>query len=458
MEGAGNFVGLDTSNPLLYNGRFPPQTMDDALTLLPIRDKLALLQACMVCPDVVEQESPPNLFLQFEDYNYFAAAARWAKYWDVRLNLFGPERAFLCVLDLSGNGALQANLVEYIATGVAVILPPDDQQRPVLFTDRSRLPSEYLHWPNDNRVLLAFAMLQKLMLLSPNFIIVFLSTNRPRFFPGVGTWFSDAIRHAFPLKPPTIYVVCRSPSSTFKSFVATYIPVFLRLMNHNFRQYNITIDIGEKEELLKKLVRNGLHSERLPESVGGSWTYEGYDEWLRTQRVDRSHSSTPQHLSREAADSHGLQFLAAAIESEPRTNHDSQLGKNYEAQDFHCGTMLSTTERKSTDEVGFDPAFQTSIIDGSKRIENVIMEIANMPFHEKFHYCEALKISPQLEAAEAKLDTFLILEKGNVEAAAKRVVSYWNLRTQLFRDRAFLPLNQLDGKLELMSYVYLKFF
>lgn len=76
--------------------------LEDAIALLPDEDRAALLEARIVAPALFEEESPPIRFLRVEKWNAWAAAARLAKYWRTRTELFG-KRAFL-PMDQSGEG------------------------------------------------------------------------------------------------------------------------------------------------------------------------------------------------------------------------------------------------------------------------------------------------------------------------------------------------------------------
>jgi hypothetical protein len=426
-----------------------PLSLDDALNLIPLPDKLALLQAFAVCPEIVQRESPLLRFLEFEQYNYFNAARRLAKYWDMRLNLFGPERAFLPVLDFTGRGALRPQLLDYVATGVAVVLPPDDCNRPVLFCDRSRLPSDFLHWPNEYRLMLAFGLFQKIMLLSYDFVIVFLAANKPRFFPSIGSFVSEILCHALPLKPPAVYVVCRAPRSNVKSFIATYIPVILRLLNKNARNFDITIEIGEKDDLLKKLVQKGLYPERLPKSVGGTWTYDGFDDWFRGQRLRFSDSfGIPPSLPHsEGSLTSEVQCLALDLESGNKPAAQLRMDDNFQNR-----TISTVAGKVPALVAGIDGIVAFPTNDIPRNIKGVILEVANISFQEKSNYCEVLKVAPHLERTEAKLDSFLLLENENPKMTAQRVISYWNLRKTLFKERSCLSLCQLDGMLILYTF------
>lgn len=407
----------------------PPQNMDEGLNLVPIQNKAALLHACMVCPALVQRESPPLRFLEFENYNYYAAAVRWAKYWEVRFNSFGPERAFLPITDFTGNGAISADLIDYIATGVGVVLPPDDQQRPVLFVDRSRIPLECLHWPNECRQKLGFAILQKIMLLSKKFVVIFFASSKPRFFPGMGEWFTDILNYAFPMKLSAVYLACKSPKSRFKSFVATYVPVMLKILNKNFRQVVVDIYIGDRDELLKKLVLKGLNPADLPESVGGSWKYEVFEDWVRRQR------GTPVDASlQESAISNELKMLTFTLDESNGSMNTALQQKQGSNSPIHLKKEPVVVEPRRNQTTG-----------NALESEAVRNEIDSTDIEEKLAYIEALSVAPQLETTEANVDWFFSVENRNPKLAAKRVLNYWNLRRALFKDIYLRPLQQQIG-------------
>lgn len=71
--------------------------------------------------------------------------------------------------------------------------------------------------------------------------------------------------------------------------------------------------------------------------------------------------------------------------------------------------------------------------------------IEDLKDSEKSAYMEALEKSPDLVAAESRVDRFLRRERSNVAAAAALQAIYWKDRKSFFGDRAFLPLDDLTG-------------
>jgi len=78
--------------------------LERAILCLPENDREELLRVRRICPELMENESDPILFLRCENYDMPATANRLAKYWKLRCKLFG-ERAFR-PLTQTGDGAL----------------------------------------------------------------------------------------------------------------------------------------------------------------------------------------------------------------------------------------------------------------------------------------------------------------------------------------------------------------
>lgn len=83
---------------------------------------------------------PPK---SFEKSYPDAAARRLASYWRLRKEIFGPDKAFLPMDDLSGHGALSKQEVKLLKSGSVLHLPKDTQGRTVLYSDRSKRNPAY---------------------------------------------------------------------------------------------------------------------------------------------------------------------------------------------------------------------------------------------------------------------------------------------------------------------------
>jgi hypothetical protein len=82
---------------------------------------------------IIMEESPPHVFLQREQGNLVKAAKRLCLNWTMRFSLF-QDRAVLPLKDLSGEGALSQDDIDYVYEhGNIYQLPPDAQGRCVVF-------------------------------------------------------------------------------------------------------------------------------------------------------------------------------------------------------------------------------------------------------------------------------------------------------------------------------------
>lgn len=73
--------------------------------------------------------------------------------------------------------------------------------------------------------------------------------------------------------------------------------------------------------------------------------------------------------------------------------------------------------------------------------------LAAIPDEEKVGLKRAQLESPELVRSETDIFRFLLCNDFDAPAAAKQLVQYWNLRLELFGNRAFLPLTQSSGAL-----------
>jgi hypothetical protein len=128
--------------------------MAQALQAIPETDKLVYLEALDRAPELVRRESDPAAFLRCEKYDYWAAAHRLVKYWNVRKMVFGLERAFL---PMTQTGAMLEDM-EYLQKGLYLRLADDKFGRSVVYWDRIRSTSIVI--PRDSLSRCNFYLLQ----------------------------------------------------------------------------------------------------------------------------------------------------------------------------------------------------------------------------------------------------------------------------------------------------------
>jgi hypothetical protein len=102
----------------------------EAMASIHDEDKSAYVEAARRAPDLVEAESNPDLYLEYDSYDPWKAALRVANYWKTRVEIFG-DRAFL-PLKITGDGAMSSEDIKVLRTGFFMVLPNEKQGRTVV--------------------------------------------------------------------------------------------------------------------------------------------------------------------------------------------------------------------------------------------------------------------------------------------------------------------------------------
>lgn len=114
--------------------------LEEAVDMLPPNVKADYLRALATAPDVVEKETSPLEFLRVEEFDPWKAAKRLTSYWTLRRKAFGVHRAFLPILDTTGEGALSERAIQELKGGVWIPSPKKDESgRNVLYYDRPKI-------------------------------------------------------------------------------------------------------------------------------------------------------------------------------------------------------------------------------------------------------------------------------------------------------------------------------
>lgn len=113
-------------------------SFDSELDMIRPERKAAVLAAAEGCPELVSSPKRRMQFLRSEDYDPRLAADRMVRYWEKRLDLFGPLKAFvpLTIDDALGVGEIRA-----LRSGEIRFLGLDDAGRAILYKDHSFRPS-----------------------------------------------------------------------------------------------------------------------------------------------------------------------------------------------------------------------------------------------------------------------------------------------------------------------------
>jgi hypothetical protein len=142
--------------------------LEKALDLIPATVKTSYLEALRYAPQLVETELDPIIFLRFEDFDAHAAACRLVAYWEKRKEVFGKDRAFLPIRDLTGKGALNEADVNILTASSVVQVSNDSLGGPVLCTDLSRMDPGLIKAALESRDRILFFYLSKVAVEDPS--------------------------------------------------------------------------------------------------------------------------------------------------------------------------------------------------------------------------------------------------------------------------------------------------
>mmetsp|Transcript_15942 Transcript_15942/g.24826 ORF Transcript_15942/g.24826 Transcript_15942/m.24826 type:complete len:313 (+) Transcript_15942:73-1011(+) len=115
--------------------------IEEELEQIPVEDKIEYEEALIHVPELVESESSVMKFLQKQNYNVQAAARNLVSYWEIRVKVFGRDRAFL---PMTLGGAMQDEF-DALSTGFFQILGTDAHGRAILFHEKPRANPQRHH-------------------------------------------------------------------------------------------------------------------------------------------------------------------------------------------------------------------------------------------------------------------------------------------------------------------------
>ena len=107
----------------------------DAMDRIPIEDRSGFIKASVRCPELIETETDPAVFLRHENYDAELAAKRIAKYWNMRETVFGEEHAYLPMTHSGAMGDEDTLRVMRNCPHYRDFLPNDAHGRTVICSD-----------------------------------------------------------------------------------------------------------------------------------------------------------------------------------------------------------------------------------------------------------------------------------------------------------------------------------
>mmetsp|Transcript_20348 Transcript_20348/g.56179 ORF Transcript_20348/g.56179 Transcript_20348/m.56179 type:complete len:425 (+) Transcript_20348:75-1349(+) len=299
----------------------------EVIEQLPLEVKTAYLQAIEKAPDLVRNESDPMQFLRRCDYDIWAAAQRLCRYWQERLDIFGPDRAFL-PLDLTGNGALEQNDILSLQAGFPALLPKTKLGQQVVLVDRRQ------HVPFltiQNRWRSAFYLANILAKdehaqTEGVWILNILSMPRYHDYDRKGMRRAHILcRDVFPLKgkihlvniPPNVKGSQSARMYSVQKLVSSFVSTLLDIGSN---AVNIEVHFErETGQMLSELEEMGLQRDGIPDFLGGSWGFEKFGTWCR-ERAEKEVKERGAHLA-QRQEAKSTEPPAAAAESKKRAKN-----------------------------------------------------------------------------------------------------------------------------------------
>jgi len=242
------------------------------------------MTAIHVAPKLVLQESDPSRFLAFHGYNAEKAAQGIVRYWKERRALFG-ERAFL-PMTLTGNGALNAEDIEFQKCGNLAITGQDQQGSTVLGWDPSRRTTD----DRAMRFRLAFYTWQVLSDNPVNRDTGFIALHIIRA-PIYDKVISEALQWGFshfPIKLKAVHTfdLMKNIDLFRRGFIHGLLGITWSAFTSTQTFFH---SLHHDEEIVCGLEsQHGLPRTVVPACIGGSWDYDRFEElWNECRMLEQ---------------------------------------------------------------------------------------------------------------------------------------------------------------------------
>jgi hypothetical protein len=252
---------------------------------------------------IIDSESDPILFLRRTNFDPWQAAARLLEYWEQRVQIFGRNRAFRRLFDLSGDGCLNDEDIEVLQSGFHCELPLDEYGHSVIMYDRRRIPEEYRKTRRDSqiRAMVYGYVRAALNPLSQTEGVVFLALINMKLADPVPLRTSTRfLINCAPIKSHRVHIMY-TVQSQLVPFLAIP-PDLQRIFDYVYKGVSLPnsrrFHFGRgPEDFSLQLQSYGLSIDCVPQSLGGTWNYSNFDCRMEMQKcVSFGAKSNPQTL------------------------------------------------------------------------------------------------------------------------------------------------------------------
>jgi len=253
-----------------------------ALDKLPLENKVSYVEAQSKCPHLLDSDFH-LLFLRCERWNVELAVTRVTKYWDERVALFGPTKAFE---PLTVAGALRDDH-QAASLGIFNILPGCDADgRSVVWVDASAFPDknskEVTRESMCRFMWYAFhAALENENAQKHGVVTLFYNRNPMRLnqFDRKRTKLNvKSMKGCLPVRLKAI-MLCQPPS-----WFSVAWPLIQLFLGERLRQ-RVSLHKGSTEQVLHTIQKQGgLRPEILPRDIGGHCVWDPL-QWFETRQA-----------------------------------------------------------------------------------------------------------------------------------------------------------------------------
>lgn len=382
--------------------------LNEAIELLPERERSAVQGARCQCPQIFESESNPLLYLSMMDWNTFAAAQRLAAYWKQRQDDLGTD-AFaplstaeeLSATTTAAKGKSKKVLSSTSSSGCEFdLLESFDAVGRRIFLLKIDTKSSERKVANLRKVysLLSTNISSK---VGSTEIVLLIYVEPCSRVLSIDPRLQNLLSSGMPWKLHAIHVVCPTPSSTStpsSSPCSNRCSLTIQLPPE-FQQKILMHTSSDRSEILQGIEACGIPTDVLSKEL----------EHLPDKR---NHGHLNRKLSPE--------------EKMSKKQRISQRGASTPPPPSPAEPEKTATRQ-------------------CKGLEELQFAIAHLPPDSKTAYLEAIETAPELVDRESDPAFFLDREDQDPWAAASRLVAYWERRKELFGDRSFLPLDAMDA-------------
>uniref|UniRef100_A0A7S1FTJ5 CRAL-TRIO domain-containing protein n=2 Tax=Corethron hystrix TaxID=216773 RepID=A0A7S1FTJ5_9STRA len=279
--------GVERTERDLYGQRHPVETdeivsrklkeFEEEVKNIPDEEKSCLLQAQERCPQLLT-DGFKLMFLRSEVFHIDLATKRYVRYWEKRVDVFGPEKAFL---PLTVDGALRDDHFTLTKGFMNMTGKCDPSGRSILFGDPSKMDPGAYEAKSMCRALwyILHSLLENEETQKKGVVFLLWPHNfKPwQLDKKLLKMNSESVRACIPLRVSALHV-CHPP----KIFAIVF-PILKMFMGEVLRK-RFRLHSGNTEEVLKNLEKWGLTRDIVASPIGGDVEIDMHG-WIAKRRA-----------------------------------------------------------------------------------------------------------------------------------------------------------------------------